>query len=340
MRRSPSCLVLVALVIAATSTPRVATAHFVLITPEASVVQGDYGDPLHTPPCGGGQDAEATDVVTPFTQGQTITVTLDEQIWHPGHYRVALAVTDADELPAPPPVTAGDSDCGTVPIQDPPQFPVLADGMFPHTTPVIGPQSFQVTLPTDVTCTRCTLQVLEFTSEHQAPCFEYKCAHISIAPPPECTADTNCADDDQCTSDSCDATGTCQHMPVEPAACDDADVCTRDACVAPSGCTHTSLTLADVGPGFLGDVAVPACAGQKVPGAIPRLFAQAGSFVTRAATSPTKSARFLKQASARLRKATAKATKAGKRKVSTACATAMLVVLDVARTRIGCLGGS
>src|SRR5262249_1447752 len=42
-------------------------------------------------------------------------------------------------------------------------------------------------LPADVTCTQCTLQVLEYMSHHPAPCFYHHCADIAIqeevAPP-------------------------------------------------------------------------------------------------------------------------------------------------------------
>src|SRR5262249_954185 len=62
-------------------------------------------------------------------------------------------------------------------------YPVLADGMLPHTDPFTGPQSFQVTLPADVTCAGCTLQVLEFMQADvgaSGNCFYHHCANISI----------------------------------------------------------------------------------------------------------------------------------------------------------------
>jgi hypothetical protein len=116
-----------------------------------------------------------------FRPGEAIEVTVDEKIFHPGHYRVALAVNDRSELPPPPVVTAvGTDPCGSAEIQDPPAFPILADNVLPHTQPFGGPQTFSVTLPTDVTCSRCTLQVIEYMSNHGRPCFYYHCADISI----------------------------------------------------------------------------------------------------------------------------------------------------------------
>jgi cysteine-rich repeat protein len=74
----------------------------------------------------------------------------------------------------------GSDACASAAVQDPPTFPILADNVLPHTQAFPGPQTFTVTLPTNVTCTKCTLQVLEFMSNHPAPCFYHHCADISI----------------------------------------------------------------------------------------------------------------------------------------------------------------
>ena len=111
-------------------------------------------------------------------------ITIDEKIFHPGHYRIALAANDPSELPAEPVVTAGSTPCGSVPVQSPPVYPVLADGVFDHSSPFSAPQSVKVTLPPGVTCTKCTLQVIEFMSNHPlnnpGGCFYHHCADISI----------------------------------------------------------------------------------------------------------------------------------------------------------------
>jgi len=161
-----------------------AQAHFVLQAPPASLQQSGLGDPQKAPPCGDDGTAVATDIVTAFQGGDTITITIDETVYHPGHYRIALAINDPSELPEPPPVTRGDQACGTAPIMDPPVFPVLADGVFVHTAPFAEPQSIDITLPDDVSCTNCTLQVIQFMSEHglnvPGGCFYHHCATISI----------------------------------------------------------------------------------------------------------------------------------------------------------------
>jgi hypothetical protein len=128
-----------------------------------------------------------TGVVTPFKAGETITIQLQETIPHPGHYRVALAVNNRSELPADPPVTPDSrSPCGTTVIQNPPVFPVLADGELRHTTPLTGMQTIRVKLPDNVTCTKCTLQIIEFMSDHElnnpGGCYYHHCADISISP--------------------------------------------------------------------------------------------------------------------------------------------------------------
>ena len=92
--------------------------------------------------------AVPTGAVTSFHAGQTITVTINETTFHPGHYRVVLSTTGQGGLPADPTPTPPGT-CESLAIQDPPVFPVLADGVLPHVDPLDGPQSFQVTLPDD-----------------------------------------------------------------------------------------------------------------------------------------------------------------------------------------------
>lgn len=160
-------------------------AHFTLQSPPAISAQDDLGSPQKTAPCGPNGAGEPTGAVTTYQAGSTITITIDEKIHHPGHYRVALAVDDVNELPDAPPVTPSANDeCASTVIQDPPVFPVLADGMLEHSAAFGSPQSFEVTLPDDVTCDNCTLQVIEYMSSHGAPCFYYHCANIAIQEEP------------------------------------------------------------------------------------------------------------------------------------------------------------
>jgi hypothetical protein len=298
----------------ALTAPGPALAHFALRSPESWRVQDGLGNPQKTGPCGDEGTAATTGIVTPFSPGETITITIDETIHHPGHYRVALAVNDRSELPEPPPVTKGETDCGSAPIMTPAVFPVLADGMLEHTSPFSGTQTFQVTLPTDVTCTRCTLQILEFMSEHGAPCFYHHCADISILPGGKsCETDLECADTRACTTDTCNpATDTCQNVDV---------------------------TLADVHEGFLGALEAPACSTERIPPFAGTLFGKAGSFVTRAADTPSRARRFLNKAAKKLGKAGKRIAKAQGRSISIDCGTALAAVIEQAGARVRCLQG-
>ncbi|HET9930270.1 MAG TPA: SCE4755 family polysaccharide monooxygenase-like protein [Polyangiaceae bacterium] len=164
-------------------------AHFVLKSPAAWATQDALGSPQKSAPCGQsdpGAPATATGTVTAFRPGETITITIDETVFHPGHYRVLLATKSRSDLPADPPVTAGDTPCGSTAISSAPVFPLLVDGALKHTAPFAGPQSIEVQLPSDVTCDKCTLQVVEFMSDHglnnPGGCFYHHCADISIQP--------------------------------------------------------------------------------------------------------------------------------------------------------------
>ena len=328
------CLTLVA--------PHMATAHFVLRSPASWRDQDAVGNPQKLGPCGDEDAAAETGVVTAFSPGDTITIALDETIFHPGHYRVALAVNDRSELPAEPPVTPGVTPCGSVPISNSPAFPVLADGVLEHTRAFSETQYIQVTLPSTVTCARCTLQVLEFMSNHTAPCFYHHCAHISVRADAgeACTSDADCADNDACTGDRCNSeTSRCEHVDVGPSSCDDGNACTRDSCTPAEGCVAQPVTLADVGAGFLGSLRVSPCSTERIPPAIGALFRQADTFVTRATQSPPKAQRFLTRASKRLRRAAKKATKASTRSLSAECGLALGAALDQAQVTIQCLLG-
>ncbi len=166
-----------------------AGAHFALTTPPAYSVQDNTGLPQKSAPCGQADPSNAvvpTNMVTTYHTGDSITITIDEKIFHPGHYRVALA-QDQASLPADPVATAdGNSPCGTAAIQDSTTTGVLVDNMLPHTTAFGAPQSFQVTLPAGTTCTNCTLQIIEFMSNHAlnnpGGCFYHHCAQVSIVP--------------------------------------------------------------------------------------------------------------------------------------------------------------
>jgi MYXO-CTERM domain-containing protein len=172
-----------------TGAPR-SEAHFILNAPPSWMSQTSAGLPEKLGPCGDEDDGTAnatpSNIVTAHQEGDTITVTIDEVIFHPGHYRIALGAPDRSALPPEPLVDAGSgTPCGTAVIESPPVYPVLADNVFPHSSPFSTPQTTMVKLPPGVTCTKCTLQVLEFMSQHPlnvpGGCFYHHCADISIS---------------------------------------------------------------------------------------------------------------------------------------------------------------
>ena len=163
-----------------------ARAHFRLLEPACFSEQDSVGVPLKSPPCG--QDDPAapvvlTGAVTHYAAGDVITVTIDERITHPGHYRIAIA-PDMASLPADPPVTAGASPCGATVIDPTPTLPLLADGVLVHTARFDGPQTVEIPLPAGFECDECVLQVVEFMSNHglnnPGGCFYHHCAVVSV----------------------------------------------------------------------------------------------------------------------------------------------------------------
>src|SRR5262245_29995638 len=84
--------------------PAVARAHFVLHSPASTREQGSLGVREKELHCGG-RPGFPTGMVTSYAPGDMVTVTINETVAHPGHYRVALSTTGEAGLPADPPVT-------------------------------------------------------------------------------------------------------------------------------------------------------------------------------------------------------------------------------------------
>lgn len=175
-------LVLVGAVVAAA--PTGLSAHFKLLEPVSWVKEDPRGDPQKLGPCGGdpkGQNEQIlTGDVTKVTGGSKLHLKIQETIYHSGHYRVALAVNNRSELPPDPMTFEKYTDKGLysvwAAIQSPPQAPVLADGLFQHYPKPGEPASAlpktpmplwetDVQLP-NITCAKCTLQVLQFMADH------------------------------------------------------------------------------------------------------------------------------------------------------------------------------
>jgi hypothetical protein len=173
-----------------------ARAHFVLVSPASSLVQNRLGDPQKVAPCGGvsanpGRGTPAnpgvpSGAITEIKGGTMFHVLVQETVFHPGHYRVALARTAA-ELPRDPVVTTKDTERGpwsvSAEIQNPPVAPVLADGLFAHTERPAGLVEADISIP-NITCKNCVLQVIQFMADHgKNPDGDYSyhhCAAVNI----------------------------------------------------------------------------------------------------------------------------------------------------------------
>jgi hypothetical protein len=158
---------------AALLVPVGAYAHFQLLAPASALVENQLGDPQKMAPCGGvtGNPGTATNAVTAVRGGDMLHLKVAETVFHPGHYRIALAVKDRKELPADPKPTTKTADNGMVMSVSaeisPVKPPILAENLFPHTdrqqTPI--PWETDVKLP-NINCDQCTLQVIQFMEAH------------------------------------------------------------------------------------------------------------------------------------------------------------------------------
>lgn len=178
-----------------------ARAHFVLVAPAASLVQNRLGDPQKIAPCGGvsGNPARGTPpnpgvpsgAVTNVKGGTNLPMMVQETIYHPGHYRVALART-MQQLPPDPVVTTAQTEKGTrsqsAVIQNPAVAPVLLDGIFAHTERPT--QNFEAEIPIpNIECKDCVLQVIEFMADHPGIAVDgghsyHHCAILNITADP------------------------------------------------------------------------------------------------------------------------------------------------------------
>ena len=168
-------------------------AHFKLLEPATWLVEDDKGDPQKLAPCGGtlANPGMPTGAVTAVTGGQKLKIVVDETVFHPGHYRIALA-RKRNLLPADPAVTMHDTDRGprsqSAAIVAKPQPPLIADGLWPHTEKPTANWETEITVP-NITCEGCQLQVIEFMAEHpgvREGGFSYHhCAVLNITADPK-----------------------------------------------------------------------------------------------------------------------------------------------------------
>lgn len=145
-------------------------AHFLLESPASWIEQDERGDPQKMAPCGGtlADGGTRTGAVTEVKGGSMLPLAINETIYHPGHYRVALA-RRINLLPADPVAVLKETDRGLrsshAEIDPDPKPPVLLDGLWKNDVRRTGPLSTEIRIP-NIDCEGCFLQVIQFMEEH------------------------------------------------------------------------------------------------------------------------------------------------------------------------------
>jgi len=152
--------------------PNWSQAHFRLLSPTSWLIENQLGDPQKGAPCGGTNTdfGKPTFAVTQVKGGSLLHVKVQETVYHPGHYRVALAVNSPTELPPDPKAQTMTNDKGAImsvsaEIMDPVSAPVIVDGIFRHDAKTDQPFETDITVP-NINCKSCTLQVIQFMEQH------------------------------------------------------------------------------------------------------------------------------------------------------------------------------
>lgn len=174
--------------------PKAAEAHFNLLAPPSSNTGNNMEGGKGAPPCGPDTTPAATP--TAVQGGSMFTLKINETVYHPGFYRIAIALKSRSELPADPTVWGDANKTMVLPITGPGNsvsadatgtaWPVLANNLFStHTS--TGAQQTEIRIP-NVNCDDCTLQVIEFMAQHGpnpgGGYFYHHCADLKITADP------------------------------------------------------------------------------------------------------------------------------------------------------------
>lgn len=147
-----------------------AQAHFALESPASWIEQDEMGDPQKLAPCGGtmADGGTRTGVVTDVQGGAMTELAIIETVYHPGHYRVALA-RRMNLLPADPSAVMQDTENGPrsdyAAIDPTPQAPVLLDGLWQNHERRTGLLETGIRIP-NIDCEGCVLQIIQFMEAH------------------------------------------------------------------------------------------------------------------------------------------------------------------------------
>lgn len=157
-----------------------AQAHIALRTPTARLAGDATNNELKQGPCGQASNGR-TDNVHEFAPGETITVTIDEFIPHPGYFRIAFDDDGDDSFPIRADMdsidTANDDPEAVNPVDGTVILAYLLEGGSG------GEHTAQVTLP-NIECENCTLQVIQFmyngVGNGRDDEYYYQCADLAL----------------------------------------------------------------------------------------------------------------------------------------------------------------
>lgn len=186
----PARRLALALAAASALLPVLAQAHFRLVAPDSWIVEDDRGDPQKMAPCGGSlaDGGTRTGLVTEVQGGSEIRLAIEETVYHPGHYRVALA-RRINLLPGDPEPVTKETPNGLrsshAAIDPNPQPPVLLDGLWQNQERRTGPLETTLRIP-NIDCQGCFLQIIQFMEEHpgvrEGGYSYHHCAVLNITP--------------------------------------------------------------------------------------------------------------------------------------------------------------
>lgn len=127
------------------------------------------GSDIKEGPCGQKDGKRAANIYT-YQQGETIRVSINEYIPHPGYFRIAFDDNGDDDFLNPQTVAPINRECMSDPADrcGNPDFynnkTVLMDNLNPHKRGLPRKYSWDVKLP-DVECQNCTLQIIQIMTD-------------------------------------------------------------------------------------------------------------------------------------------------------------------------------
>jgi hypothetical protein len=175
-----------------TTTAVPAHAHFKLLTPTSWLNEDTVGGPQKGSPCGPGgmgllgddvQPVPTNGMVSEVHAGDTILVDMQETVYHPGYFRIALA-EDRKTFTIPPVSNPMSCDLDLTAVPTGSHDNVLMDGLFKETAMTGSNRHLMqmVKIP-DKPCDKCTLQVVQVMYRHGlSSCYYYHCADLRILP--------------------------------------------------------------------------------------------------------------------------------------------------------------